>query len=83
MMWSELEYVLVGRQVDKMAVGKAPSDDGKYLSKEERNSDALGHNKIVFLCTKESIVFRWEEKKVVLVLQTTAYKSFNSNGKIY
>ena len=42
MMWSEVEYILVGRQVDKMAVGKAPSEDGKYLSKEERNPDALG-----------------------------------------
>ena len=42
MMWSELEYILVGRQVDKMAVGKAPSEDGKSLSKEERNPDALG-----------------------------------------
>ena len=52
MMWSELEYVLVGRQVDKMAVGKAPSDDGKSLSKKERNSDALGYDMIVFLCTK-------------------------------
>ena len=50
MMWSELEYVLVGRQVDKMAVGKAPSDDGKSLSKTERNSDM-----IVFLCTKGAL----------------------------
>ena len=55
MMWSELEYVLVGRQVDKMAVGKAPSDDGKSLSKKERNSDALGHDMIVFLCTKGAL----------------------------
>ena len=41
MMRSELEYVLVGRQVDKMAVGKAPSDEGKSLSKTERNSDMI------------------------------------------
>ena len=49
MMWSELEYILVGRQVDKMAVGKAPSDDGKSLSKEERNPDASGYDIIVFM----------------------------------
>ena len=42
MMWSEVEYILLGRQVDKMAVGKAPSEDGNSLSKEERNPDALG-----------------------------------------
>ena len=49
MMWSELEYILVGRQVDKMAVGKAPSEDGKSLSNEERNPDASGYDIIVFM----------------------------------
>ena len=64
MMWSELEYVLVGRQVDKMAVGKAPSDDGKSLSKEERNSDALGHNMIVFYAQKSQLFSDGRKRKL-------------------
>ena len=52
MMRSELEYVLVGRQVDKIAVGKAPSDDGISLSEKEGNSEALGYYMIVFFMHK-------------------------------
>ena len=83
MMWSELEYILVGRQVDKMAVGKAPSEDGKSLSKEERNLDAfLGYDMIVFMhkrrC-KSELCCHARKRKLCWFCKRQQYKSFKSN----
>ena len=87
MMRSELEYVLVGRQVDKIAVGKAPSDDGISLSEKEGNSEALGYYMIVFFMHKrrfKSQLFSdGRKRKLCWFCKQRQYKSFNSNVKIY
>ena len=81
MMWSEVEYILVGRQVDKMAVGKAPSEDGKSLSNEERNPDASGYDIIVFMHKrrfKSQLFCDGRKRKLCWFCKRQQYKSYRT-----